>query len=113
MLRITTQTSPHTLTFLVEGKLIGVWAKELELAWKQAAKESTEGVDTRAKIVDLSETQFIDDEGRRVLERLHREGASFRCRCPLIDAIVSEITRGTQQNPRVQVANLNMPVHPR
>ena len=30
MLRITMQDSPEAVTFLVEGKLVGEWAKELE-----------------------------------------------------------------------------------
>jgi hypothetical protein len=85
MLRITTESSLNCLRFLVEGKLIGDWAKELEQTWRQASK------DPRAKIVDLSETQFIDAEGRRVLAQLHCEGASFRSTCPMIDAIITEI----------------------
>lgn len=88
MLRITTQTSPAAITFLVEGKLVGQWARELELAWKQAA--TIEGA--RARIVDLSETLFIDGEGRRILTNLFREGAFFRTACPMMESIVAEIT---------------------
>ena len=88
MLRITVQHSPEAVTFLVEGKLIGQWAKELEQSWKQTS--SLPG--HRALIIDLTETLFIDDEGRRVLEKLFREGAFFRTACPMIEAIVSEIT---------------------
>ncbi len=89
MLRITTQERPEALTFLVEGKLVGQWAKELEQCWKQTA--SIRG--RRALIIDLSETLFIDDEGRRVLGVLFREGAFFRTACPMTESIVSEITR--------------------
>jgi outer membrane protein len=89
MLRITTQDSPEALTFLVEGKLVGQWARELEQCWKQTA--SLRG--HRALIIDLSETLFIDDEGRRVLAALFREGAFFRTACPMTESIVSEITR--------------------
>jgi hypothetical protein len=88
MLRITMLTSTEALTFLVEGKLVGAWAKELERSWKQAA--SLRG--RRAAIVDLSETLFIDGEGRRVLTRLFGEGAFFRTACPMTESIVSEIT---------------------
>jgi hypothetical protein len=112
--------SPEALTFLVEGKLIGEWAKELERSWKQAAAIRGH----RAPIIDLSETLFIDDEGRRVLAKLFREGAFFRTACPMTESIVEEITgksnyvlRGallpaillmlaaTFQNPQVQIAN--------
>ena len=89
MLRITMQDSPETLTFLVEGKLVGDWAKELEQCWNQTA--SVRG--HRALIIDLSETLFIDQEGRRVLTTLFREGAFFRTACPMTESIVSEITK--------------------
>jgi hypothetical protein len=88
MLRITVQHSPEAVTFLVEGKLIGQWAKELEQSWEQTS--SVPG--HRALIIDLTETLFIDEEGRRVLAKLFRAGAFFRTACPMIEAIVSEIT---------------------
>jgi outer membrane protein len=88
MLRITTQASPQALTFLVEGKLVGAWAKELEQTWKQNAPARAQ----RPLIVDLTETLFIDGEGRRILAKLFRDGAIFRTACPMIDSIVAEIT---------------------
>ena len=88
MLRITMQDSPEVLTFLVEGKLVGAWAKELEQSWRQAA--SIRG--HRALIIDLSEALFIDGEGRRILAKLFREGAFFRTAGPMTESIVSEIT---------------------
>src|SRR5580704_19610965 len=89
MLRITMQDSPESVTFLVEGKLVGEWAKELEQCYKQTS--SVRG--RRALIIDLSETLFIDQEGRRVLATLFQEGAFFRTACPMTESIVSEISR--------------------
>ncbi len=89
MLRITMHDSPEAVTFLVEGKLVGDWAKELE----QCCKESASVRGHRALIIDLSETLFIDQEGRRVLAALFHEGAFFRTACPMTESIVSEITR--------------------
>ncbi|MGP0074566.1 MAG: STAS domain-containing protein [Bryobacteraceae bacterium] len=104
MLRITTQSSPEALTFRVEGKLVGEWAKELSQSFNQA--EAIRG--HRALIVDLTETLFIDQEGRRVLGSLFREGALFRTACPMIESIVSEIVEiALKQNPQVQIANQN------
>lgn len=96
MLRIITQSGPEAVTFLVEGKLIGEWARELELVWKQAAASE----DHRARIVDLSETLFIDEEGRRVLKELFRDGAFFRTACPMMESIVSEVTGKSATAPR-------------
>ena len=92
MLRITIQDRPETLTFLVEGKLVGEWAKELERSWKQTAT-----VRGRVRIIDLTEALFIDGEGRRVLENLFRDGAFFRTACPMTESIVSEITGKTRR----------------
>lgn len=92
MLRITIQDSPKALTFRVEGKLVGAWAKELLQAWMQAAPIRGR----RALIVDLTETMFIDGEGRRVLAKLFRDGAAFRTACPMIESTVSEIIGKTR-----------------
>src|ERR1700722_14496895 len=89
MLRITMQDRAECVTFLVEGKLVGAGAKELEQCSIKAA--SVRG--HRALIVDLSETLFIDQEGRRVLATLFQEGAFFRTASPMTESIVSEITK--------------------
>ncbi len=88
MLRITTHDSPEALTFQVEGRLVGEWAKELECCWKSAARAR----ENRAPIIDLTEVLFIDEEGQRVLAKLFREGAFFRTAGPMTEAIVSGIT---------------------
>jgi hypothetical protein len=97
MLRITTHETTEALTFLVEGKLVGDWAKELERSWKRVVPNQSH----RAILVDLSDTLFIDDEGRRVLAKLFHEGAFFRTACPMTESIVSEITgkTRTKKNP--------------
>jgi hypothetical protein len=129
MLRITMQDGPEALTFQVEGRLVGAWAKELEHSWISAAPMRG----NRAPIVDLTGILFIDDEGKRVLTKLFREGAFFRTAGPMTESIISEIIsevtgksrRGRQsllaqslllvavgialkQNPQVQAANLNL-----
>jgi hypothetical protein len=96
MLRITTLSSADALTFRLEGKLVGAWAKELEQAWIASAGAR----DGRKLTVDLTETLFIDAEGRRVLASLFRRGAKFRTACPMIDSIVSEITGRNRAVPR-------------
>jgi len=87
MLRITMHDRPEALTFQVEGRLVGAWAKELEYSWISAAPMRG----NRAPIVDLTGILFIDDEGRRVLTKLFREGAFFRTAGPMTESIVSEI----------------------
>jgi outer membrane protein TolC len=94
MLKITLHDGPEALTFQVEGKLVGAWAKELEHSWKTASSIRNRKV----LIVDLTETSYIDDEGKRVLGKLFRDGAFFRTAGAMTSAIVEEIT-GKASNP--------------
>jgi len=89
VLKITIHDGPEALTFQVEGKLVGAWAKELEQSWKTAAASV---LDRKALIVDLTETLYIDEEGKRVLKKLFREGAFFRTAGAMTRSVVDEIT---------------------
>jgi outer membrane protein TolC len=88
MLKITMHDGPEAITFQVEGKLVGAWAKELEESWKTASSIR----DRKALIVDLTETLYIDDEGKRVLGRLFRDGAFFKTAGAMTSSVVDEIT---------------------
>src|SRR5450755_2805493 len=88
MLKITVHDSPEALTFQVEGKLIGAWAKELECCWKTAASTHHR----KALIVDLTETLYIDEEGKKVLTKLFRDGAFFKTAGTMTCSVVDEIT---------------------
>ena len=94
MLKITMHDDPAALTLQVEGKLVGAWAKELEGAWNTASSMRNR----KALVVDLTQTLFIDEEGKRVLTKLFREGAFFRSAGPLTDSIVADIT-GKRSRP--------------
>ena len=78
MLKITIQDAPDVLTFKLEGSLIGDWARELERSWKAGHSD----LGRRSVLVDLTGTTFIDSEGKRVLARLFRDGASSWWRRP-------------------------------
>jgi outer membrane protein TolC len=88
MLKITIHDAPETLTFQLEGRLIGAWARELEQSWMTARSV----VGRKSVIVDLTGATFIDNEGKRVLARLFHEGARFKASAPLTRCIVGEIT---------------------
>ena len=88
MLKITIHSSDEAVTFQVEGKLVGAWAAELEQAWN---KESP-ARNRKAFIVDLTETLYIDAEGKRVLAALFRDGAFFKTSGTMTSSIVDEIT---------------------
>ncbi len=95
MLKITVHDAPEALTFQVEGKLIGAWAKELEQSWETAGLIRSR----KAPIVDLTGTLYIDEEGKRVLAALFREGAFFLTAGPMTASIVAEITGSPSSRP--------------
>ena len=95
MLKITVHESPEALTFQVEGKLIDAWAKELERCWKVSKADSRKAI-----IVDLTQTLYIDSEGKRVLTKLFREGAFFRTAGTMTRCVVDEITGKTSDPSR-------------
>ena len=87
MLKITVHDAPEAITFQVEGKLVGAWARELELSWEQAGSLRVR----KAPIVDLTETLYVDAEGRRVLAELFRQGVFFLTSGPMTASVVAEI----------------------
>lgn len=72
MLKITLQSQPEALVFVLEGKLTGPWVKELECCWRSAG--TREGEPVR---VDLSAVTFIDVGGQALLGQMHKEGAKL------------------------------------
>ncbi|HTV53759.1 MAG TPA: hypothetical protein VMI06_02470 [Terriglobia bacterium] len=90
MLRITTHQDNETVRLQVEGELVGVWVKELELAWR-AACASLAG---RRLLVDLIGTTQVDMAGQYLLALMHKQKDSvqFLVSGPWMRGLISEIT---------------------
>jgi anti-anti-sigma regulatory factor len=77
------------VTLKVCGRLAESYVPELETCW-QSARTGHPG----SKIlVDLQHVTFIDDKGRSLLERMHRDGATFSAHGLLTRAIIDNIIR--------------------
>jgi len=87
MLRITIHNQAPVTSFVLEGKLVGPWVKELEKCWESARSADS----SRAMLVNLASVTFIDSEGRVLLARMWREGARLLSTGVMINAIVAEI----------------------
>lgn len=87
MLRITTHDQAGTTSFVVEGKLVGPWVKELEKCWEGALAADPSG----PMLVNLASVTFIDSEGRALLTRMRREGVRLLSHGVLINAVVAKI----------------------
>ena len=70
MLRITLPTTGPSGLFILEGRLTGLWAKEL----LRVARGANQG---HGNIFDLQEVFYVDSEGEEALRLLARRGASF------------------------------------
>ncbi|MCC7499318.1 MAG: hypothetical protein IT160_17175 [Bryobacterales bacterium] len=92
MLRITLHDQPEALTLQLEGQLAAAWVAELRRSWKTTA--SVRG--NRRLMVDLTSVTYVDQEGTRLLETLHRQGVEFLSAGPMMRALVHKITGGKQ-----------------
>src|SRR5262245_60263532 len=89
MLRITVHDNPGSLTFQVEGKLVGPWVRELE----DCCQKTLAGHDRTAVRVDLTGVIALDLAGKEFLSALHARGARFVAAGCLMRAVVAEIAR--------------------
>ena len=87
MLRIYIHDQVPMTSFVLEGKLVGPWVKELEKCWESALAADP----SRTMLVDLAAVSFIDSEGRALLARMRQKGVRLLSTGVLINAIVAEI----------------------
>jgi aryl-alcohol dehydrogenase-like predicted oxidoreductase len=89
MLRITTRNEDAATIFIVEGKLIGPWAQELEKCWRAAIS-----VEPRSPIlVNLAKVTFIDDIGKKLVAQMRRSGVKLTGAGLIAEFICTEIER--------------------
>jgi len=87
MLRIFIHDQVPMTSFVLQGKLIGPWVKELEKYWDWA--QGTRA--SKPMLVDLADVSFIDSDGRALLSRMRENGARLLSAGVLTNAIVDEI----------------------
>jgi anti-anti-sigma regulatory factor len=75
------------VTVKVCGRLAEECVPELENCWRSARADHPGG----KILVDLQHVTFIDDKGRSLLERMHRDGATFAGSGLLTRAILDKI----------------------
>ena len=84
MLKITTKTEGFKTSFELEGKLARAWVTELERCWREIAPG-------HAVKLSLDGVTFIDDDGKKLLVRLHQSGAELKASGCMNKCIVQEI----------------------
>ena len=89
MMRAQVSSIGDRVTVKVCGRLAEGYVPELETCWRSARTDNPGG----RILVDLKHVTFIDDSGRSLLARMHREGATFAAHGPLTRAIIENIIR--------------------
>ena len=99
MLKITTHNPAPMTSFVLEGKLVGPWVKELEKCWENALAADP----SREVLANLAAVTFIDCAGRELLSRMRRQGARLLSSGVLINAIVAEIEAEEEQKKHAAI----------
>jgi hypothetical protein len=73
VLKINITDLPDEQRWSLQGQLVGQWAAELRLTWREERHEG----DTRRCIVELIDVTFIDQTGEAVLAEIMSEGAEL------------------------------------
>ena len=77
----------------LEGKLAGPWVKELESSWRSAASSPQ----SQTVRVDLTSVDFIDEEGKGLLEKMHGEGVDLVASGCMNRCIVERIVQSREK----------------
>jgi len=73
MLKITITSTAKQELWILQGRLVAPWVKELKANWKRA-RRTTQG---RRCIVNLHDVTFIDRSGERMLRCMFNQGAQL------------------------------------
>src|SRR5882757_4317577 len=90
MFKITTCKDSGTIRLVVEGKLARLCVGELDHCW-QAARLGKPSVSI---LMDLTGVTYIDESGKLLLARMHKEGTVFLCSGLLTKFLIDEIKSG-------------------
>jgi hypothetical protein len=87
MLRITQHQDSERVRLEIEGELVGVWVKELDIVWR-SVRDSLDG---RLLQMDLTGTTQVDMAGEYLLALMHKDDVQFLVSGPWMRGLVSEI----------------------
>ena len=73
MLKITKTETPAEETWILQGRLVGLWVSELRRNWRKAHRAG----DSRRCVVDLNDVTFIDKKGETLLRTMSKQGAQL------------------------------------
>jgi anti-anti-sigma regulatory factor len=99
MLRITTRGDIQSKWLKLDGKLSGLWVRELEFCWRAVSKDAV------SIIVDLTDVIFIDSAGRDLLASMHKSGVEFIAAGCMTRSIIEEIALENRKDQGAEISN--------
>ena len=93
MLRITARVEPTEIVLKLEGKLTGLWTKELESCWEKLL------IENRPVKLVLKAVSLIDPSGKKLLLRMYRNGTTLEGQGYMTKAIIEAIIEGKNIAP--------------
>jgi hypothetical protein len=87
LLKICETGNVQVTSFVVAGRLVGLWVKELEKGWESMLA----AVLSKSLPVNLTAMTFIDAERRKLLTRMRRQGDRLMSTGCLMNAVAEQI----------------------
>ena len=94
-LRISIEPKATSIAIILEGRIAGPWAAELDRTWSELAPS----IGTQKVSIDLSNATYADANGIRVLHKIYSQtAAEFITSTPWTQYLAEEVTRQSYQN---------------
>ena len=94
MLKVTVERGDRVTTLKLEGKLSGPWVDEAARVWCDVSG----GIAAKDVIVGLSGVTFIDEEGKKLLGQMLRQGAQLRDGRLMTRYIINQLLQETEDS---------------
>ena len=105
MLRITVLEEMTRVTLKLEGRLAGLWVREMEIAWRSTQPESA----GRQLVVDLKGVDRVDQAGAYLLALLYQQGTRFVASGTVMTELVRSIAQEWRQNVNPSIESNSPP----
>jgi hypothetical protein len=87
MLKITMTKTPMEERWILHGRLVGPWVRELQAVWR-----NTHRADEQQRCVfDLNDVTFVDKGGEKLLRALAMEGVQFEASGIYVRDVVKQL----------------------
>jgi anti-anti-sigma regulatory factor len=94
-LRITIEKNAESIAIILEGRIAGPWAAEVDRTWSELAPS----IGTKKVSIDLSNATYADADGIRVLHGIYSQtAAELKTSTPWTKYLAEEISRESYPN---------------